>query len=73
MAHIPINHPLRPFYRALSGLCGLFILAFGIMGAIASAGDDFFARESIWRSGSGPTWRSRCSPSCSAPSWWPAT
>ncbi len=26
MAHIPINHPLRPFWRAVSGLCGVFIL-----------------------------------------------
>ncbi|MDR7280665.1 DUF4383 domain-containing protein [Catenuloplanes atrovinosus] len=48
MAHIPINHPLRPFYRALSGLCGVFILAFGIMGAIASAGEEFFSRADIW-------------------------
>ena len=48
MAHMPINHPLRPAYRALSGLCGLFILAFGVMGAIVSSGEDFFSRESIW-------------------------
>ncbi|WP_051799437.1 DUF4383 domain-containing protein [Catenuloplanes japonicus] len=45
---MPINHPLRPFYRAVSGLCGVFILAFGIMGAIASSGESFFSRESIW-------------------------
>ncbi|GAB7049960.1 DUF4383 domain-containing protein [Catenuloplanes indicus] len=48
MAHIPINHPLRPFWRAVSGLCGVFILAFGIMGVMASAGEEFFSRESIW-------------------------
>jgi hypothetical protein len=48
MAHMPINHPLRPFYRAVSGLCGVFILAFGIMGVIASSGEEFFSREGIW-------------------------
>ncbi|MFI5845860.1 DUF4383 domain-containing protein [Catenuloplanes sp. NPDC051500] len=45
---MPINHPLRPFYRAVSGLCGIVILAFGILGVIASSGEDFFSRESIW-------------------------
>ncbi|MDP9797870.1 fatty acid desaturase [Catenuloplanes nepalensis] len=48
MAHIPINHPLRPFYRAVSGLCGVYFLIFGITGAIASAGEEFFSREGIW-------------------------
>ncbi len=27
--HLPINHPLQPFYRTLAGLTGLVLLAFG--------------------------------------------
>ena len=39
MAHIPINHPLRPFYRALSGIAGLYLIVFGVVGFIVAAGD----------------------------------
>ncbi|NJC81107.1 DUF4383 domain-containing protein [Planosporangium mesophilum] len=48
MAHIPINHPLRPVYRALSGLIGLYVLIFGIIGFIQTSGLDFFARHGEW-------------------------
>jgi Domain of unknown function (DUF4383) len=48
MAHIPINHPLRPLYRTLSGLIGLYILVFGILGVIETAGDPLFDRGSVW-------------------------
>ncbi|NJC69415.1 DUF4383 domain-containing protein [Planosporangium thailandense] len=48
MAHIPINHPLRPLYRALSGLVGLYILIFGIIGFIRTSGMDFFANHGDW-------------------------
>jgi predicted PurR-regulated permease PerM len=34
MAHTPVNHPLRPFYRVLSGLVGLYVVLFGILGLI---------------------------------------
>ncbi|HEX8629468.1 MAG TPA: DUF4383 domain-containing protein [Catenuloplanes sp.] len=45
MAHYPVNHPLRPVYRALGGLAGLYLLAFGILGAIATAGDGLFGTD----------------------------
>src|SRR3982074_2269112 len=48
MAHIPINHPLRPLYRALSGLSGLYVLIFGIVGYIRTSDLDFFARHGEW-------------------------
>jgi hypothetical protein len=41
MAHNPVNHPLRPFYRVLSALVGLYLVAFGIIGLITTSGDDF--------------------------------
>lgn len=47
MAHVPVNHHLRPLYRVLAGLTSLYILAFGIVGAIESAGSDLFDRGHI--------------------------
>jgi hypothetical protein len=46
MAHNPVNHPLRPIYRALGALAGLWFVLFGIVGLITNAGDDFFAVKS---------------------------
>jgi hypothetical protein len=43
MAHNPVNHPLRPLYRALGALSGVWLILFGIVGLIVNAGDDFFA------------------------------
>ncbi|GAA1805763.1 DUF4383 domain-containing protein [Planosporangium flavigriseum] len=48
MAHIPINHPLRPLYRALSGLVGLYILIFGLIGFFRSSDFDFFGSHGAW-------------------------
>jgi hypothetical protein len=48
MAHIPINHPLRPLYRALSGLIGLYVLVFGIFGYINTSDLDFFDQHGKW-------------------------
>ena len=31
MAHNPVNHPLRPLYRVLGGLSGLYVLLFGVL------------------------------------------
>jgi hypothetical protein len=45
MAHEPVNHPLRPVYRALAGLTGLYVLVFGIIGVVRTGGGDVFARE----------------------------
>jgi len=48
MAHIPVNHPMRPLYRTLAGLIGLYILVFGIIGVIQTAGDPLFDRGDEW-------------------------
>lgn len=42
MSHIPVNHPLRPLYRALAALVGAFVLVFGALGFAASTGEPFF-------------------------------
>ena len=48
MAHIPVNHPLRPLYRVLAALVGAYVLVFGIIGLVRTWGDDLFARDSVW-------------------------
>ncbi|MBF9129240.1 DUF4383 domain-containing protein [Plantactinospora sp. S1510] len=48
MAHIPVNHPARPVYRAIAGLIALYILIFGIFGLVETADDDLFSRSSHW-------------------------
>ena len=45
MAHNPVNHPARPVFRALGGLIGLYLLAFGILGVIQTSGDKAFAQD----------------------------
>ncbi|MFC0528178.1 DUF4383 domain-containing protein [Phytohabitans kaempferiae] len=52
MAHFPVNHPLRPTYRALGGLTGLYLIVFGVLGLIETSGDEFFAQtdtEALWQ------------------------
>lgn len=44
MAHFPVNHHLRPLYRLLSGLCGLYVLIFGLVGFFESSGSPAFAQ-----------------------------
>ncbi|HEV8175444.1 MAG TPA: DUF4383 domain-containing protein [Actinoplanes sp.] len=44
MAHYPVNHPLRPLYRALSGLVGIYLIIFGIVGVVVTSGDGLFGR-----------------------------
>jgi Domain of unknown function (DUF4383) len=41
MAHTPVNHPLRPIYRALGFLVGAYLVLFGIIGLIQTSGEDF--------------------------------
>ena len=41
--HNPVNHPLRPLYRALGALVGVWFVLFGIVGIAVNAGNDFFA------------------------------
>lgn len=45
MAHNPVNHPARPIYRAIGGLTGLYLVVFGALGLIETAGQDFFAQD----------------------------
>ncbi|NUT34525.1 MAG: DUF4383 domain-containing protein [Hamadaea sp.] len=47
MSHIPVNHRLRPLYRALAMLIGLYLLVFGIIGLIRTWGDPFFDRGDV--------------------------
>lgn len=44
MSHIPINHPLRPVYRVLGGLTGIWLLVFGVSGLFQTGGAGWFAR-----------------------------
>ncbi|MBO4206003.1 DUF4383 domain-containing protein [Micromonospora echinofusca] len=45
MAHNPVNHPARPIYRAIGGLTGGYLVVFGALGVIGTAGNDFFAQD----------------------------
>ncbi|MGC1210754.1 MAG: DUF4383 domain-containing protein [Micromonospora sp.] len=45
MSHNPVNHPARPVYRAIGGLVGLYFAVFGVLGIIASAGNDVLAQD----------------------------
>lgn len=47
MSHIPVNHPLRPLYRAVAAVIGLYVLAFGIVGFVLTRGTDLFARPDV--------------------------
>ena len=44
-AHFPINHHLRPLYRLLCGVAGLYMLVFGVAGFIETSGAPFFTRD----------------------------
>jgi hypothetical protein len=43
-SHIPVNHRLRPWYRLLAAVAGIYVLAFGIIGVIRTGGDPLFHR-----------------------------
>lgn len=47
MPHIPINHHLRPVYRALAALCALYVLIFGIVGVVRSGNLGTFVRTGV--------------------------
>ncbi|MER7415444.1 DUF4383 domain-containing protein [Micromonospora peucetia] len=53
MAHTPVNHPARPVYRAIGGLTGLYLVAFGVLGIITSVGDEVFAQDDTQLLGQG--------------------
>ena len=44
MAHNPVNHPLRPLYRALSALAGIYLILFGVVGFIVTGGNGLFGQ-----------------------------
>ena len=41
--HNPVNHPLRPIYRAIAALAGAYLVLFGLVGLIVTGGDGMFA------------------------------
>jgi hypothetical protein len=43
MAHTPVNHPLRPVYRALGVLSGLYLVLFGVLGIVETGSAGLFA------------------------------
>jgi disulfide bond formation protein DsbB len=47
MAHNPVNHPLRPMYRALGFLTGAYLVVFGIVGLIQTSGDSFTGNTGV--------------------------
>jgi hypothetical protein len=47
MAHMPINHPLRPFYRVVAGGFGLYVLLFGVIALVRTAGTGAFAHDGL--------------------------
>lgn len=48
MAHLPVNHPARPFLRVLAAAVGLYVLVFGVVGLIDTWGESFFDRGDSW-------------------------
>ncbi len=52
MAHTPINHPLRGFYRFLSALAGLYVLVFGVVAFTKTKGEPLFSQtHTAWALG----------------------
>lgn len=52
MAHFPVNHHLRPLYRALAGIAGIYMLLFGIVGLSQTSGLPLFTQdEARWALG----------------------
>lgn len=51
MAHYPVNHHLRPVYRALATVIGLAFVVFGLLGAATSWDEPVFDRGAIWTLG----------------------
>lgn len=47
LAHIPVNHHLRPLYRVLSGIAALYLLVFGLIGIVQASGLDLYARDDL--------------------------
>jgi uncharacterized membrane protein YhaH (DUF805 family) len=58
MAHTFVNHPLRPIYRTLAALIGLYFVAFGIFGAITTADGGLFGKpdDEVFSQGTNLAW-----------------
>jgi hypothetical protein len=53
-SHIPVNHPMRPFYRFLSVLAGLYVLIFGIVAFTKARNMTAFSQshdQNVWALG----------------------
>jgi hypothetical protein len=51
MSHMPVNHPMRPFYRVLAAATGAYVLIFGAVGAVRTVGLPFFDRSETYALG----------------------
>jgi len=54
MSHLPVDHPMRPFYRFLSLLAGVYTLVFGIVAAAQTHGTPAFStspKDHAWALG----------------------
>lgn len=47
MSHIPVNHHLRPLYRVLAGFAAVYLVVFGVAGAVRTGGGGLFARDAV--------------------------
>jgi hypothetical protein len=47
MGHYPVNHQLRPFYRFLAALTGIYVLGFGVISVVRTAGGGLFDRSDV--------------------------
>lgn len=47
MSHFPVNHHLQPLYRVLAGLCGLYVLVFGVVALFQATDLSFFAQDGL--------------------------
>jgi hypothetical protein len=47
MSHIPVNHPMRTFYRFLAALAGLYVLIFGIVASAKTQGTAAFSQDHL--------------------------
>lgn len=47
MAHLPINHPLRGFYRFLAALAGLYVLVFGVVAFTKTKDQPLFDQDHL--------------------------
>ena len=58
MAHNPVNHPLRPIYRAIAGIVGVYFIVFGVLGLILTADEGLFGRagDSVFGQGTNLFW-----------------